>query len=207
MKKITTLCLSLLFAATAFAQNEGGTLSLQPKVGLNVSSIVSGSESLDPKAGLTFGLELDYRINRLISLTFGTLYSQQGAKENYSGADFNFELNYINVPTLVNFHLAKGLALKSGLQFGFLVNEIVHIKVGGEQVDMGLEEAARKVPGGEYATLRKFDLSIPFGISYEFSGIMIEARYCGGIIPIYGHAPGTDRNSVLQFSVGYNFKL
>ena len=38
MKKFTTLCLSLLFAATSFAQTEPGTFTLLPKVGLNLST-------------------------------------------------------------------------------------------------------------------------------------------------------------------------
>lgn len=41
MKKFTTLCLSLLLSATTFAQTEPGTFSLQPKVGINVSNIIS----------------------------------------------------------------------------------------------------------------------------------------------------------------------
>ena len=82
MKKFTTLCLSLLFATTAFAQAESGTFSLQPKVGLNLSNILASDQNLDVKAGLVTGLELNYQINRLIALSFGGLYSQQGGKQS-----------------------------------------------------------------------------------------------------------------------------
>ena len=55
MKKFTTLCLSLLLSATTFAQTEPGTFSLQPKVGINVSNVISSDGDNGAKAGLVFG--------------------------------------------------------------------------------------------------------------------------------------------------------
>ncbi|MFC2264575.1 MAG: hypothetical protein ACFNM7_05030 [Prevotella conceptionensis] len=96
MKKFTTLCLSLLFATTTFAQAESGTFSLQPKVGLNLSNILASDQNLDMKAGLVTGLELNYQINQLIALSFGGLYSQQGGKQSINGTDVTVKLDYFN---------------------------------------------------------------------------------------------------------------
>lgn len=52
MKKFTTLCLSLLLSATTFAQTEPGTFSLQPKVGINVSTSFHLMEIMEQKPDL-----------------------------------------------------------------------------------------------------------------------------------------------------------
>ena len=78
MKTLTTLCLSLLFAATTFAQTEPGTFSLLPKVGLNLSNLTKSTIELDMKAGFCGGFELNYQLNKSFSLTLGALYSQHG---------------------------------------------------------------------------------------------------------------------------------
>jgi len=120
MKKFTTLCLSLLLSATTFAQTEPGTFSLQPKVGINVSNVISSDGDNGAKAGLVFGAEANYQLNKLFSFSLGTIYSQQGTKQSLNGADVTMKLDYINVPILINFHVVQGLALKVGVQPGFL---------------------------------------------------------------------------------------
>lgn len=69
MKTLTTLCLSLLFAATTFAQTEPGTFSLLPKVGLNLSSLTKSTVEMDMRTGFCGGLELNYQLNKSFSLT------------------------------------------------------------------------------------------------------------------------------------------
>ena len=108
MKKLTTLCLSLLLSVTTFAQTEPGTFSLQPKVGINVSNIISSDGDNDAKVGLVFGAEANYQLNKLLSFSLGTIYSQQGTKQSLNGTDVTMKLDYINVPILINFHVVKG---------------------------------------------------------------------------------------------------
>ena len=207
MKKFTTLCLSLLFATTAFAQAESGTFSLQPKVGLNLSNILASDQNLDMKAGLVTGLELNYQINQLIALSFGGLYSQQGGKQSINGTDVTVKLDYFNIPALINFYVTKGLALKAGLQLGFLVNDKANVKRNGTSIEMSVEQFIHLVPQYSNVELRKFDVAIPVGISYEFSNVMLDARYCPGLVKILSDAPSSDRHIVFQFTAGYKFAL
>lgn len=207
MKKFTTLCLSLLFATTAFSQAESGTFSLQPKVGLNLSNILASDENLDMKAGLATGLEFNYQINRLIALSFGGLYSQQGGKQSINGTDVTIKLDYFNIPALINFYVTKGLALKAGLQLGFLVNDKANAKRNGTSLEMSVEQFIHLAPQYSNVELRKFDVAIPIGISYEFSNVVIDARYCAGLVPLFNDSRSSDRNSVFQLSVGYKFDL
>ena len=207
MKKFTTLCLSLLLATTSFAQAESGTFSLQPKVGLNLSNILASDQNLDMKAGLVTGLELNYQINRLISLSFGGLYSQQGGKQSINGTDVTLKLDYFNIPLLINFYVTKGLAFKTGLQPGFLVNDKACVKRNGTSLEMSVEQFIHLVPQYSNVELRKFDVAIPIGVSYEFSNVMLDARYCPGLVKILSDAPSSDRHIVFQFTAGYKFAL
>ena len=201
MKKFTTLCLSLLLSATTFAQTEPGTFSLQPKVGINVSNIISSDGDNGAKAGLVFGAEANYQLNKLLSFSLGTIYSQQGTKQSLNGADVTMKLDYINVPILINFHVVKGLALKVGVQPGFLINDKAIVERNGVSVEFGIEKQYSNVK------LQNFDFSIPIGVSYEFSNVMLDARYCPGLVKIFSDAPSSDRHIVFQFTAGYKFAL
>lgn len=49
------------------------------------------------------------------------------------------------------------------------------------------------------------DLSIPVGLSYEYQGIVLDARYNIGVTKI---ADNVDHyNNVIQITVGYKFSL
>ena len=54
--------------------------------------------------------------------------------------------------------------------------------------------------------LRKFALSIPVGISYEYENVVLDARYNVGVLNAYKYVL-TARNKVFEVSVGYKFDL
>ena len=54
--------------------------------------------------------------------------------------------------------------------------------------------------------LRKFTLSIPVGISYEYENVVLDARYNVGVLNAYKYGL-TARNKVFEVSVGYKFDL
>ena len=53
--------------------------------------------------------------------------------------------------------------------------------------------------------MKKFDLSIPLGLSYEFSDFVIDARYNLGLTKIAEDMDG--KNSVIMLTVGYKISL
>jgi hypothetical protein len=127
MKKMMMMLLMATVALTASAQktlHDSGTFTLQPKVGLALGSF-SGDYTKsagydDPKmrAALIAGVEGEYYINDWFSAAAGLSYAQQGWKRN----DVTVKLDYLNIPLTANFYVAPGLALKTGAQFGFLMN-------------------------------------------------------------------------------------
>lgn len=118
MKKLFLMAAFVLSSVASFAQQAAGTFTLQPKVGLNVASMTELDGS-DPRIGLAVGAEGQYQFSDLVGVSFGLLYSQQGAtgEFNFMGinADQTMKLDYINVPILANVYLFKGLAVKLGI--------------------------------------------------------------------------------------------
>ena len=54
--------------------------------------------------------------------------------------------------------------------------------------------------------MRKFGLSIPVGVSYEYENVVLGALYHVGVFNIYKHGDSS-RNSVFEVSVGYKLNL
>lgn len=173
MKKLFVMAAMVLSSVSAFAQQAAGTTTIQPKVGLNVSTIGDG----DWKAGFAAGAELQYQATDKLGLAVGALYSAQGTKSDH----VTWTPGYINVPVTLNYYVAQGLALKAGLQPGFMVNK------------------------DDAEGIKTFDLSVPVGLSYEYSNLVFDARYNIGVTKI---ADGVDNyNNVIQITVGYKFAL
>ena len=91
--------------------------------------------------------------------------------------------------------MIPGLAIKAGIQPGFLLSAKYKGSelVGNNWVDF--DESSTE-------GLKKLDLSIPVGLSYEFSDFVIDARYNFGVTKIAKE--GSDgKNSVIMLTVGY----
>ena len=114
--------------------------------------------------------------------------------------DFIIVQKNLNIPILVNFHVWKGLTLKTGIQVEYLMgarlkgkgdgfyypwelvpfngynNSEPNYRITGDKVytskdvDMGIKDQFRHVT-----------LSIPVGISYEYKNIELDARYHFGL--------------------------
>lgn len=69
MKKLFVMAAMVLSSVGAFAQQAAGTTTIQPKVGLNVSTIADG----DWKAGFAAGAELQYRYRQVRSCCWRSL--------------------------------------------------------------------------------------------------------------------------------------
>lgn len=201
MKKLFVVAAVMLAAVGAQAQRAVGSWSFQPKVGMNVADLTK-TDGSDARIGLALGAEAEYQLTDLFSLTGGVMYSQQGAKRSGSMEvdDFSVDgtatlkLDYINVPILANVYVAKGLAVKLGVQPGFLVNDQVKIKAMGHSVTEDL-------PSDE--GVKTFDFSIPVGVSYEYKNVQLDARYNWGLTNVA--KDGDAKNSVFQFTLGYKF--
>ena len=192
MKKFFVL---LAFCGSVFAanaQSEVGSITLQPKVGINLASMTDYDDS-KMKVGLVAGVEAAYQLSDALAVSAGLNYSMQGVKGD---GDAKIKTEYINIPILANYYVAPGLAIKAGVQPGFLMS----CKTDDGENDVDAKDFAEK-----------FDLSIPVGVSYEISDFVIDARYNFGLTNIwkddYKKLLGDAKNSVISLTVGYKFGL
>lgn len=196
MKKLIAIAALLISSVATFAQQPVGSFSIQPKVGLNIASLTKADDS-DPRFGLVAGAEFMYQASDMLGVSFGALYSMQGCKATKDKVDCTLKLDYINVPVLANVYVAPGFAVKLGLQPAFCINNKIKGKSGGSSVEID----------GDKLSLDEntFDLSMPIGLSYEFSNFVIEGRYNFGLTKAYKDVDS--KNSVFQFTVGYKLPL
>ena len=191
MKKLFMIAALMVATLSANAQNEQGVITLQPKVGMNLSTI-TGDGDQKMKFGLVAGAEAEYGISENFGIDFGVLYSMEGCRFKADGADKSlfWNLDYINIPILAQFYPTKGLALKAGVQPGFNVRHKASYDGNSANMD----------------GVNSFNFSIPVGLSYEISSFVIDARYNIGITKIFKDAE-KGRNSTISLTVGYKFAL
>ena len=217
----------MVAAVSANAQFESGTFSIQPKAGFSIAWLsnmpklpISTNTTLDksPVAGVVIGAEAEYQLTNMISLAAGVNYSLQGSGwEDYelkSGnnkvelKDAKVELGYITIPVVANFYLFKGFAVKAGIQPGFLTNAKMKATIKGE---MDGSNMTTDVDNDMKDECKKFDLSVPIGVSYQFKvPVTLDLRYNLGVTKVNKESvSGVDdsKNNVISLTVGYKFAL
>ena len=191
MKKILVVAALMLSSVSTFAQHAVGSFNLQPKVGVNIANLTEVKDS-DPRIGLAAGVEGEYQASDIFSVSAGVLYSMQGAKGNIGNSnDATNRLDYINVPIMANVYVVKGLAVKLGVQPGFNVSNKIK-KNNLNAVDNSIKA-------------QSVDVSIPVGLSYEYSNFQLDARYNWGVSKALKWSDA--KNSVFQITLGYKFDL
>ena len=229
MKKLMMIAAMMVAAVSANAQFEPGTWSIQPKIGGTLSRVSNmpdfkfgkiGNTNLDVDksiyTGALIGAEFEYQVAQPFSVAAGLNFSMQGCKwgdfeikkdgDYVKAKDLKMELNYLNIPIVANFYLFKGFAIKTGVQFGFLLSAkqkaTNEYKVGDRH-----EETKESIDFKDEC--KKFDVAIPIGISYQVPTIpiYIDGRYNLGLTKINKDGDTNYKNQVFQVTVGYKFAL
>lgn len=171
------------------------------KAGPNISTI-SGDDTgnLDPKIGFFVGGHADLCLTEdVFTITPEIQFSRQGAKYNDSdGFDGEFELDYVNVPVLAKVNLSEELMIEAGPHLGFLVS-------AKDKYESPAESGTDDIKDD----LKGIDFGANIGLFYQFNnGWNLGARYSQGLTNINdfeGSGDIKNRNSVLQFSLGFRF--
>ena len=201
MKKVLLMASIMMSSLCAFAQREVGLWTIQPKAGLNIADITDSD--MDSRVAFAAGVELEYQITDLYSISLGMLYSMQGAKDTYKTSGTNakatLKADYINIPIMLNCYVTENFAVKLGIQPSFNVKSDFDVSVKGysfrgNMSDMGLD-------------MKSFDFAIPVGMSYEYKNFVFDCRYNYGVVNLFDEDESHSRNSVFQFTLGYKFSL
>ena len=192
MRKVIIMAVLMLASVATFAQRPVGSLTVQPKIGMNFATLTKADDS-ESRIGLVAGAELEYQLSDIFSISGGALYSQQGCEWSEDGSTMTNKLDYINIPILANVYVVKNLAVKVGLQPAFNVNSKQKASKGDASAQDALDGT------------KTFDCSIPVGLSYEYKNFVIDGRYNFGLTKINKHADS--KNSVFQITLGYKFDI
>ena len=189
MKKILFAAVLMLSSVAAFAQHSVGSFTLQPKVGMNIATLTDIDNSKS-RVDFVGGWEGEYQATDICAVSAGLLYSRQGYKMDDIKTALgtvegeSWSPSYLNIPILANVYVVKGLAVKVGVQPGFMI----------DQDDAG-------------DAVKTFDFSIPVGLSYEYANVVLDARYNWGVTKVADLGDNSPKNSVFQITLGYKFDL
>jgi hypothetical protein len=165
------------------------------KAGANFSTINTEGTAATyaSRTGIHAGLLAHIHLNKSWAIQPELVYSLQGGKSDLPGGGTqSINLNYINVPVLVQYMFDNGFRLQTGPQAGFLVQ--ANRKTGNSSVSLT-------------DTYNKTDFSWAFGAGYLSNiGLGLDVRYNLGLTDAYKLAADKQKNNVVQVGLFYMFK-
>ena len=170
-----------------------GHINIGIKGGVNFYNINNdNAASYDSKIGFNLGLLGHIHVAKHFALQPEIQYSAQGAKYSDNNGDNKINLNYINVPVLLQYMWDNGFRLQAGPQAGILVS--AKSDLNDNKVDIK----------NNYKPL---DLGLSFGASYihPSTGVGIDARYNLGLSNINENTASKSTNRGVQVSLFYIF--
>jgi len=197
MKK--NILMTVAFLAFGFANaQDNKDMSFGVKGGLNVSTVTNAVQygtNSSSLIGFHLGVFGEFMIVDKFCIQPELLYSTQGVTVDDSGGDkVDAKLDYINIPIMAKYYVAKDFSLELGPQIGFLVS--AKEKIGGVSTDLK-------------DTTKSTDFSLNIGAGYNIGkSVVLGIRYNLGLTQLQkdlGTGESASKNSVFQFSVGYKF--
>jgi hypothetical protein len=196
MKILIGLMTAILITGIASAQHGNsptGQINIGIKGGVNVYNVHNDNNiKYDPRIGFNFGFLGHIHLNNQFAIQPEIVYSAQGAMQNVDNGTNKLNLDYINVPVLLQYMFDNGLRLQAGPQVGFLVS--AKSKTGNNSLDVKND-------------MNPIDLALSFGASYVFpaTGLGIDARYNLGLSNINKNGTVNSTNRGLQLGIFYIF--
>ena len=170
IKKLWVACVAIAFAGTVNAQDtpfaetvNANDVKIGIKLGMNIASVNgSNANNLDSRTGFVLGVTAEIPFTEKFSIQPELLYSAQGAQGAQVSDNFMYDLNYVSLPIMAKYYIAKGFTVEAGPQFSFLLKD--------ELVPIDQYNGNRENTDAE-----NFDFGINLGLGYQFkSGIFFK---------------------------------
>lgn len=187
MKIFFITLFTLLFTAvsTVSAQN----INIGTKIGLNSYTFDNDSgQGFDSNLGLHAGFLGHIHLNRQFGLQPEIVYSMQGA----ASGNTNLNLDYINIPVLLQYMFDNGFRIQAGPQIGLLVRA----KAVDNSVTMDIKDDFKSI-----------DTGLSFGASYIHTptDFGIDLRYNLGLSDISESSSIKSNSRGFQIGIFYLF--
>ena len=196
MKTIYTFFVLFFFVSISlYSQTFGGGIM----AGLSASQLDGDRSEGYHKAGLSFGIYTNTRINKYIDAQLELRYVQKGSKSDNKDQSVFYlsKLNYIELPLFLKYRFLDKFSANIGLAAGYLQKSTEDKDgIGDEPADPPFNE---------------FEFSGLAGVEYLISeNFLFNVRFNYSILPVRGH-PGEQTswidkgqyNNVLTFTVYY----
>ncbi|PZX92907.1 PorT family protein [Flavobacterium aquariorum] len=181
MKKILLSAIAVL--AFGFTNAQGVKFGV--KAALNVATLTGDVEDASSLVGFQVGGFAEIKVSEKFAVQPELMFSTQGA--SFDG--FDSKLNYLNIPVMAKFYVAKSFSLEAGPQIGFLLSA----KEDGEDFK-------------DFASSTDFGLNL--GAGYDFTeNLSAGLRYNIGLSNV-SDFPGDSssiKNGVFSVSLAYKF--
>lgn len=238
MKKTILSLVAAAVSVAAMAQPEAGKFSIIPRIGVSLAGMSDGGVSLgdaaagpttggglSKKAGLTVGADIDWQAGRQWSLTLGAYYAQQGCrygnstmeiagsnpKKRIGVSSHTLQMHTLNVPLLVNYYIAPGFAVKTGVQLGLPFsarNKYTTTTYTETDDDNVSVESPKQADEKVNDTMKAVEFAIPIGLSFEYMNVILDARYNIGLTGVQkAEYNDKTKNRVFMFTAAYRFTL
>ena len=212
MKK---LLLTAAIAVFILSSVNSQDITFGAKAGINIANLDVTDANIDSRTSLHLGVTAEFEISDTFSIQPELLYSAQGATESDTYEDsfirevseYEWKLNYIQIPIMAKFYVSEGLSLEAGPQIGFLASaEVDSDSTETSLFDGSSVSTSSTVDAKEI--VKSVDFGLNFGLGYKLdSGLNFALRYNLGLSNIYDVSESTVKikNRVFQLSVGYTF--
>ena len=195
MKNLYFLILAIcLIQNTAEAQEK---LKIGVKAGINFSDFTGRGyndfEFADSRTSYHLGILTEIFVAPRWNFQPELLYSEQGyilSSNSNSSDELEKDLNYLQLPLIAEFGLAKGFYLQGGPQFSYLLNKDSLPGDGTDEIIFNYNS---------------FDFSFVFGAEYRFQNFFLFGRYNAGINRIVNSSEVETHNRVIQAGLGFFF--
>lgn len=180
----------MAFMATITLQAQHMNIGI--KGGLNLYSVVNENSDGEPITGYHIGLIGHFHLNDDFALQPELVFSTQGAEVINNGVKSQLNLDYINVPILLQYMFDNGFRFYVGPQLGFLVNA---------------KSFANNTETDRMDDFNSVEVGAGLGLSYinPNSNFGIDARYNLGLTNINVNDSEESYNRGLQVGLFYLF--
>ena len=206
MKKFLMIAVMAVAALTASAQQ--GEYFVTPHIGVGYGNLSNnGNLAGSNYTNAQIGADIEYMVGENFGISGGVdfLYAKSGEyiyQDNVNNYKSNAYVTYafVNIPVLAQYHFGK-FAVKAGVQPGFNVQSKYH-----EKEKLSSSTTTKDINLSEMC--KKFALSVPVGVSYEFNiPIVLDLRCAIPVTKMY-KSEYVDKNSsflTVMLTAGYRF--
>ncbi|MEO7274593.1 MAG: porin family protein [Vicinamibacterales bacterium] len=199
---IAGITLAAMCGAVAPAAAQGLTYGV--KGGVTLATLAEEDDgdavSFDNRLGLVAGGFVTWPLGARLALQPEALFTQKGAKVEEGGGTLTQQLDYLDVPVLIQYRLsgsdARHLSVFGGPAIGFKLRARSRASFGGTSVEEDVSDQVTST-----------DLSIVGGVGYHRGRLSIEGRYAWGVSDIDKDTADdvTIRTRGISFLAGWRF--